>query len=141
MEKDNKNKFSGFSILVITLYLLPCLVIIAYYMGYLTFFRIAAIPIELMFVWGLYERFKTKDLRTLGLLSTLIAVICVQIGYFMTGNLLDSLCMGCYLMMFYGAIETIYRIIRSKESFGIILNFISFIVSSSSSSLGCSSCF
>ncbi len=123
MEKENKNKFSGFSILVITLYLLPCLLIIAYYMGYLTLFRIAAIPIALMFVWGLYERFKTKDLRTLGILSTLIAVICVQIGYFMTGNLLDSLCMGCYLMMFYGAIETIYRIIRSKEAFGIILLF------------------
>lgn len=123
MEKENKNKFSGFSILVITLYLLPCLLIIAYYMGYLTLFRIVAIPIALMFVWGLYERFKTKDLRTLGVLSTLIAVICVQIGYFMTGNLLDSLCMGCYLMMFYGAIETIYRIIRSKETFGIILLF------------------
>ena len=92
-------------------------------MGYLTLFRIVAIPIALMFVWGLYERFKTKDLRTLGVLSTLIAVICVQIGYFMTGNLLDSLCMGCYLMMFYGAIETIYRIIRSKETFGIILLF------------------
>lgn len=123
MEKENKNKFSGFSILVITLYLLPCLLIIAYYMGYLTLFRIVAIPIALMFVWGLYERFKTKDLRTLGVLSSLIAVICVQIGYFMTGNLLDSLCMGCYLMMFYGAIETIYRIIRSKETFGIILLF------------------
>ena len=121
--KENKYKFSGFSIFVMILYLLPCLLIIAYYMGYLTLFRIVAIPIALMFVWGLYERFKTKDLRTLGVLSTLIAVICVQIGYFMTGNLLDSLCMGCYLMMFYGAIETIYRIIRSKETFGIILLF------------------
>ena len=123
MEKDNKNKFSGLSIFVITLYLLPCLLIIAYYMEYLTIFRIAAIPIALMFVWGLYERFKTKDLRTFGVLSTLIAVICMQIGYFMTDNLLDSLCMGCYLIMFYGAIETIYRIIRSKETFGTILLF------------------
>lgn len=112
----NKNKFNGFSILVIILYLLPCLLIIAYYMGYLTLFRIASIPIALMFVWGLYERFKTKDLRILGILSTLIAVICVQIGYFMTGNLLDSFCMGCYLMMFYGALETIYNIIKSKET-------------------------
>lgn len=123
MEKENKNKFSGFSISVITLYLLPCILIIAYYMGYLTLFRIVAIPIALMFAWGLYERFKTKDLRTLGILSILIAVICAQIGYFMTGSLLDGLCMGCYLMMFYGAIETIYRIIRSKESFCFLLLF------------------
>ena len=90
-------------------------------MGYLTLFRIAAIPIALMFVWGLYERFKTKDLRTMGILSTLIAIISVQIGYFMTGNLLDSFCMGCYLMIFCGAIETIYNIIRNKETLGIIL--------------------
>jgi hypothetical protein len=129
MEKENK-KINGFSILVIILYLLPCFLIVAYYRGYLTLFRIASIPIAVMFVWGLYERFKTKNLRTLGILSTLIAVICVQIGYFMTGHLLDSFCMGCYLMMFYGALETIYNIIKNKETLGILLLLISFFLTS-----------
>lgn len=66
-----------------------------------------------------------NDLRTLGILS-LIVVICVQIGYFMTGNLLDGFCIGCYLMMLGGALETIYNMIKGKRTLGILLLLVSF---------------
>lgn len=118
-KKEKKKKVEKFFLLFF--YLMPFLCVAGYYLGYIVLFRVMAIPIALMIFLQLFMRFKTKDLRTLGVLSTLLVIISVQIGYFITDNLLDSFCMASYLIMLYGIIENIYKIIKDKITLGFLL--------------------
>lgn len=118
-KKEKKKKVEKFFLLFF--YLMPFLCVAGYYLGYIVLFRVMAIPIALMIFLQLFMRFKTKDLRTLGVLSILLVIISVQIGYFITDNLLDNFCMASYLIMLYGIIENIYKIIKDKITLGFLL--------------------
>jgi hypothetical protein len=118
MEK-NKGKFKKietFDVVVLLLYVLPLIFVAGYYLGYVTAFRIVALIIGLMFLWSVYERLKNRDLRTMGILSLVIFLICAQLGFLITNSIIDGVCMGCYLAMAFGAIESIYHKIKGDWS-------------------------
>lgn len=91
------------------------LIIVGYYLEYVTIFRVLAIPLGLMVMVTLYIRLKNREFRLMGILSLLTTIISIQIGYLMTGNIVDGTCMSCHLMLYYGSIESIYNEIKDKS--------------------------
>ena len=91
------------------------LIIVGYYLGYVTIFRVLAIPLGLMVIVSLCVRLMYRESRLMGILSLLITIISIQVGYLMTGNIVDGACMSCHLMLYYGSIESIYDIVKNNS--------------------------
>ena len=119
-EKVRKNRYKNW--FTIVFYLYPLIMIGFYYLGWITLFRICAIPIIIIFVVNIYGKYRYAN-WLLVILQLIFFLVFSEIGYIVTKKVLDGICMGCYVSIIIGAIESFIKKIREKNmsSFNTIL--------------------
>ena len=80
----------------------------AYYIEWETLFYIGVIPILILCLINIYWKFKHVNFLS-GLLPIIYFVIFTEIGYLITNNIIDGVCMGSYVSLIFGAIESLVR--------------------------------
>jgi len=90
------------------IYPYPFLMIAAYYIGWKTIFYISMIPILILLVLGIMGNIKYGNWK-LAVLTLLTWLIFSEIGYLLTSSITDGICMGFYVSLIIGSIETIIR--------------------------------
>lgn len=114
MEKERKGKGRFDKWFTLIFYLYPFAMIGAYYIGWNTLFYIGVIPIFFLSIVNIYGKFKYANWLT-AVLPIIYFVVFSEIGYLITKNILDGVCMGCYVSIIIGTVEIIFRKFREKK--------------------------
>ncbi len=108
MDKDKSNNSRLEHWLVMFFYLYPFLMIGTYYIEWKTLFYVGIIPMLILFVVNIYWKFKHINFIS-GILPIVYFIIFSEIGYLITKAIFDGICMGFYVSLIIGSIETIIR--------------------------------
>lgn len=98
--------------IVFSLY--PFLMIGAYYIGWKVLFYVCVIPILLIGIINIIGKFKYANWKY-ALFAILTLFIMSEIGYLITKNVIDGICMGCYISLIVGVIESFVNKSRNKK--------------------------
>jgi len=96
------------------IYPYPFLMIAAYYIGWKTIFYISMVPILILLVLGIISNIKYGNWK-LAVLTLLTWLIFSEIGYLLTSSITDGICMGCYIALIIGTIQSLYNKRREQK--------------------------
>jgi hypothetical protein len=108
MNKDNYEKRSCEHWLYLLFCLLPFVMVGMYYMGWYVLFRICSIPIIIFIVVSVYGKAKNGYWIS-ALLLIFFFLLYSVLGFLLTNNIMDGICMGCYFSVISGIIEKAFR--------------------------------
>ena len=113
MEDNENERFLEFDWIIFGAALFPFIMIGSYFMGWISFFRICAIPIMVILLWGVVEQFKNAR-WALGIYHLVLLLIFLEIGYLLMDTIVDGICMGMYVGLIASFIDNIVRQIIIK---------------------------
>ena len=105
---EKKQEEKGINWFLVSVYIVPYIFLGTYFVGWITIFRISALIIFIaMFFNSVYE-IKSSFIST-GIFHLVVILIFMEIGYLIMDNFFDGICMGMYVGVIVGQLETLVK--------------------------------
>lgn len=100
---------------VLLYYFYPFLMIGVYFIGWKTLFYICVVPLIILTIFLYFIQIK-YDYWKFAILPFLTLIIVSEIGYLLTGNIIDGILMGINLLVIVGGIENLIQYYINKDN-------------------------